>query len=65
MYTDGLVERRHQPIVEGLDRLAEETGARREEELPAMVDGLTRAMLADAERPDDVCLLCLSYSGPT
>jgi serine/threonine-protein kinase RsbW len=63
LYTDGLVERRRQTIVTGLQRLADEAGARRGQELPVMVQGLTEAMMADADRPDDVCLLALAYRG--
>jgi sigma-B regulation protein RsbU (phosphoserine phosphatase) len=58
LYTDGLVERRTEPIDRGLDRLAGAFGAGREAELPALVGHLTDALLADFSGGDDVCLLC-------
>jgi serine/threonine-protein kinase RsbW len=65
LYTDGLVERRHRSILTGLERLGDELSSRRGEPLSALVDGLAEAMLADEDRRDDVCLLCLSYAGGT
>jgi serine/threonine-protein kinase RsbW len=64
LYTDGLVERRARSILSGLDRLAAEVAARAVLPPAALVEDLTRAMLADEDRPDDVCLLCLGYAGP-
>jgi serine/threonine-protein kinase RsbW len=64
LYTDGLVERRGRSILAGIERLAEEMDARRDEPPVAMVDGVTGAMLADEDRRDDVCLLSLTYRGP-
>jgi serine/threonine-protein kinase RsbW len=61
LYTDGLFERRHRPLDEGLDRLVEEFDRRSDVPLPALIDGLTEALLADEEGHDDVCLLCLSF----
>jgi serine/threonine-protein kinase RsbW len=63
LYTDGLVERRHRSLMAGLERLTDEVDARRREPLPAFVAGLAEALLADEDRPDDVCVLCLSVAG--
>jgi serine phosphatase RsbU (regulator of sigma subunit) len=51
LYTDGLVERRGEPIEAGIARLAAAVGVR---PVPAE---LTDALLADDERADDVCVL--------
>jgi serine/threonine-protein kinase RsbW len=64
LYTDGLFERRHRSLDEGLDRLVEEFDRRRDAPLSTLIDGLTEAMLADEEGHDDVCLLCLSFGAP-
>jgi serine/threonine-protein kinase RsbW len=64
LYTDGLVERRTHSILTGLERLAAEMGRRRGGPLPTLVTDLSRALLADEDRRDDVCLLALSYEGP-
>jgi serine/threonine-protein kinase RsbW len=61
LYTDGLFERRHRSLDEGLDRLVEEFDRRRGATLATLVDELTEAMLADEQGQDDVCLLCLSF----
>jgi serine/threonine-protein kinase RsbW len=65
LYTDGLVERRNRSILAGLERLATELSNRRGDALPTLMDGLSEAMLADEDRRDDVCLLCLSYADRT
>jgi PAS domain S-box-containing protein len=64
LYTDGLVERRARSILTGLDRLAAELGARGDLRPADLVEELTGVMLVDEERRDDVCVLCLAYSGP-
>jgi serine/threonine-protein kinase RsbW len=58
LYTDGLVERRDRPLEDGFARLALELGRRRDAELPALVEELTGALLADFSGADDVCALC-------
>jgi serine/threonine-protein kinase RsbW len=65
LYTDGLVERRHRSILAGLERLSGEVESRRLQPPPALVAGLAEVMLADEDRPDDVCVLCLSVDGPS
>ena len=59
LYTDGLVERRKEPIDVSLGRLVEEFDARRETPLATMLDELIGAMHVGAQHRDDVCLLCL------
>ena len=62
LYTDGLVERRGEPLDEGLTRLSHafSTGPPGAEEL---CDHLIEALLSDQERPDDVAMLLLGVSG--
>ncbi|HEX2096073.1 MAG TPA: SpoIIE family protein phosphatase [Solirubrobacterales bacterium] len=59
LYTDGLVERRTQPIDSGLERLQAEVAERREEPPPALAPNLLRA-LGTGEHGDDACVLALS-----
>ena len=66
LYTDGLVERRGQPLDEGLDRLrdllAELAGRDRDLDLEALCDEVLEAMLTD--RPeDDVALVAVRLLG--
>jgi PAS domain S-box-containing protein len=56
LYTDGLVERRSEPISDGLDRLLAEAAAHRAAGAAGLAGALVRR-LRDAEHPDDVCLL--------
>ena len=58
LYTDGLVERRGEPIDTGLDRLAEAAS-----DSPAHAATLAQRLVAampDSARPDDVAVLALS-----
>ena len=64
LYTDGLVERRDRSIMTGLERLAAELAVRADRTPAALAEELTGVMLADEERRDDVCVLCLAYPGP-
>lgn len=59
LYTDGLVERRRQPIDEGMDRLLEEVRAHRHQAPSTLTASLLRA-LDHSELRDDVCLLAAS-----
>jgi serine/threonine-protein kinase RsbW len=63
LYTDGLVERRREPIDVSLARLVEEFEARRQTPLPATLDELIEVLEIGAEHRDDVCLLCLELQG--
>jgi len=58
LYTDGLVERRHEPIDTGLGRLAE-VAADAPGHARTLADRLVAAM-SDSARPDDVAVLVLS-----
>ena len=62
LYTDGLVERRGEPIDAALERLvaavAEEAGTSRE----LLNDRLAAELLLDDAGDDDVCLLLFSLS---
>lgn len=63
LYTDGLVERRGEPLDVGLQRLADHFVARRATPLPQLVDELADDMSAAGRSDDDVCLLCFSFAG--
>jgi serine/threonine-protein kinase RsbW len=57
LYTDGVVERREEPIDAGLDRLVGAIDASAHLTGPGLIDGVTGAMLV-GEPDDDACLLC-------
>jgi serine/threonine-protein kinase RsbW len=60
LFTDGLIERRGEPLDRGMDRLLAEVAGRRGAPLPAMVDGVREAM-AGGSGDDDLCLLAFAY----
>lgn len=62
LYTDGLVERRGEPLNVGLDRLAEQFAARRGVPVPELVDELADDLCAGGRSDDDICLLCFSFA---
>ena len=53
LYTDGLVERRTEPLDDGLERLLSAIRAHPDVTPPELVD----ALLEDGARGDDVCVL--------
>jgi hypothetical protein len=53
------------PLDAGLHLLAAEFSRRSATPLPTLVSELTDAMLVDEGGKDDVCLLCLSFAGPS
>ncbi|MGZ4615698.1 MAG: SpoIIE family protein phosphatase [Actinomycetes bacterium] len=61
MYTDGLVERRDQPLDQCIAALAEELGAWSDRPFDTLADGVTDAILGGDPTDDDVCLLALSF----
>jgi serine/threonine-protein kinase RsbW len=63
LYTDGLVERRGQPIDAGLDRLVAAFAARRGAPPSALVGDLPELLLEGVHNDDDVCLLAFAYAG--
>jgi hypothetical protein len=57
-FTDGLVERRDEPIDDGLDRLAEVVATLPTEcEPDAACDAICDELLEGADQADDVCLV--------
>jgi serine/threonine-protein kinase RsbW len=62
LYTDGLVERRRQPIDAGLERLVAATEANRDEPPERLAANLLHA-LEESERQDDACVMALSLKG--
>jgi hypothetical protein len=58
MYTDGLVERRTAPILDGMDRLADVVTMRRDDPGASLVPHVFR-LLQDGDHSDDACLLGL------
>nr|WP_269204612.1 SpoIIE family protein phosphatase [Motilibacter deserti] len=64
-YTDGLVERRRQPLDDGLLRLREAADRVRDVPGADAVGTIIGTLLADAEARDDVCMLLLTWLGPT
>ncbi|HEU4912090.1 MAG TPA: SpoIIE family protein phosphatase [Actinomycetes bacterium] len=61
LYTDGLVERRNQPLDESFDRLVTELTAWADSPLEALTEGIVDVMLQDEDSRDDVCLLAVAY----
>jgi serine/threonine-protein kinase RsbW len=59
LYTDGLIERRGEPITEGLQRLATHAATLTDEAVPDLCQRLVEAMLVDTKRFDDVAVLAV------
>jgi serine phosphatase RsbU (regulator of sigma subunit)/anti-sigma regulatory factor (Ser/Thr protein kinase) len=59
LYSDGLVERRHQSLDVGLERLLTEAAGRARLPIERLADELLDVMLADSDGSDDVVLLLL------
>ncbi|WP_421740240.1 SpoIIE family protein phosphatase [Cellulomonas sp.] len=60
LYTDGLVERRGRPLLDGLEDLAESGAALRESSVSALVTGL---LTHAGDERDDVCVLVVAWPG--
>jgi GAF domain-containing protein/anti-sigma regulatory factor (Ser/Thr protein kinase) len=58
LYTDGLVERRGEPLEDGIGKL-ERVLAEAPEPLEELCDHLLAALAAEAERDDDICILAI------
>jgi serine phosphatase RsbU (regulator of sigma subunit) len=65
LYTDGLVERRDRTLDEEFSALARAADGARREPLADGVRTVAETMLRDERGRDDVCLLLLSWSGPS
>jgi PAS domain S-box-containing protein len=63
LYTDGLVERRTEPIDAGLDRLLRAVGAAPDATPAQLVQTLPAALLERGSADDDVCLLSFQLTG--
>jgi phosphoserine phosphatase RsbU/P len=62
LYTDGLVERRDQPLDDRIDGLAAALGALARRPVAHYAEDVTEQVLADVDVvDDDVCLLALAY----
>lgn len=59
LYTDGLVERRTEPMGTGIARLAEALGAAAQKDVETLLDGLVTACLDGQRRDDDVCIVAV------
>jgi len=61
--TDGLFERRGQDVDEGLQRLVDSGSHLQRASLQGVVHVVTRALLADEQSHDDVCVLLVQWCG--
>lgn len=61
-YTDGLIERRDEPLDDGIGRLRGVVSEVRRRPLTHVADHLTERLLADRRVEDDVVVACLRYS---
>ncbi|GAA0578072.1 SpoIIE family protein phosphatase [Paractinoplanes ferrugineus] len=64
LYTDGLVERRRQPLTTGIDRLADTMREGRADGIEELATDVMSGMAADAGYDDDVALLLYRHPGP-
>jgi len=63
LYSDGLVERRREPIDAGLARLERAARAGHADPAEALCDRIVAALGVDAARDDDVVVLCVRRTG--
>ena len=56
LYTDGLIERRSQPLDDGMERLRDAVGTHGSGSVSALLEQLIR-VVPDAEHGDDICAL--------
>lgn len=63
LYTDGLIERRKETLMDGLERLVATAAAHRDESAAGMTASVLHE-LRDTEQPDDVCLLTARLQSP-
>lgn len=62
LYTDGLVERRDQPLDLSIDLLAEQVAAWAEQPIAALADGVADALMGTGPTGDDVCVLAVAFA---
>ncbi|HYJ61720.1 MAG TPA: GAF domain-containing protein [Actinomycetota bacterium] len=65
LYTDGLVERRGETFDDGIARLRRVLETDGDADLDALSEAVTRRLLGDADRADDVAFLCLRAGSPS
>ena len=65
LYTDGLVERRDQPLDLSIDLLAEQLEGWAERPFAGLADGVADALLGTGPSGDDVCVLAVAFGEPT
>ncbi len=65
LYSDGLVERRREPLGVGLGRLEQAVRKWRDEPVRDLCDRLVAELGVEAARFDDVVILCLRLTAPT
>ena len=61
LYTDGLVERRDQPLDACIEALAEELASRTGQPLPGLAPAVVTSILGSEPTGDDVCLLTVGF----
>jgi len=64
LYTDGVIERRHETIDDGFDRLAVVGADLADLEPDELADALLEALVPLEEQTDDVAILVIRYDGP-
>jgi PAS domain S-box-containing protein len=63
LYTDGLIERRDEPIGDGFDRLARAAGELPDEDEGSWCRSLLTALTGGKALADDVAVACIRFSG--
>lgn len=61
LYTDGLVERRDQPLDRSIDLLAKQLEAWAELPFAGLADGVADGLLGTGPSGDDVCVLAVAF----
>jgi Stage II sporulation protein E (SpoIIE) len=64
LYTDGLIERRRQPIDTGFEQLAQAVGDLPAGDPRASCDALLSVMTGGETLADDVAIACIDLTGP-
>jgi serine phosphatase RsbU (regulator of sigma subunit) len=64
LYTDGVIERRHEPIDDGFARLCVVASELSDLDPDDLIDALVEALVPVEEQTDDVAVLVVRYEGP-